>query len=118
MFSLLANSILDETRLQYIVDTESIMKEDQIFVKKREILIKRIMAQLNLFKDQHKLFIGEFIFQQEDLREYMLTQFTRQEYCKNMMEKVKAANPEQARIEEARVIHEPKKSVARRLGES
>ena len=58
----LSISFYDETRIQKIVDTKSIKKEDQIFVSKRLIFLTRIAAQQKIFISQYKMFDMNFNF--------------------------------------------------------
>lgn len=81
LFKFLAISIFDERKLQEIVDLRSIKKEHQVFVSKREQSINRMSVMVNRFLSQYKMFKGEFLFEGEHLKDYLLTQKARIEYC-------------------------------------
>ena len=110
VFSLISQTLYDAERFQDIVDTKSIKKEDQIFVKKREILFKRIMAQLNNFLEGYRLFNNNFIFKGQPLREYVMIELEKCTQGKELMEATKKANPELAAQEDSRKVTEVKKS--------
>ena len=99
-----AIAFYDETKVQNIIDTGSIKKEDQLFISKRLIFLTRITAQQKIFSAHYKQFDPSFIFKGQPLKEYILTQLTRINYCKKEMDKIKQSNPELAAAEDAREI--------------
>ena len=104
LFKFLAIAIFDERKLQEIVDIRSIKKEHQVFVSKREQSFNRMIIMVNRFLNQYKMFKGEFWFEGEHLKEYLLTQKARIEYCLEVMKEVKEENPELALAEEEREL--------------
>ena len=44
IFKLISITLFDQEKFQNIIDTKSIKKEDQIFIKKREVYFRRIMS--------------------------------------------------------------------------
>lgn len=57
-----------------------------------------------MFNGQYKIFHNDFIFKGAPLKEFLLTHLTRSEYASNEIEKLKKQNPEQASVEDARVL--------------
>lgn len=86
------------------MDTKSILKEDQLFVQKREIFIKRIQTQQNNFGTQYKIFNPDFEFQGRPFKDWISNQLAMIQECKEMMEQVKRENPKQAAEQELRKI--------------
>jgi len=62
IFKFLSIAYFDNLKVQDIIDNKSIMKEDQVFVAKREIFIKRIITMSKLFCNQYKIFHKDFMF--------------------------------------------------------
>jgi len=56
IFKLMSQQLFDAEKFEEIIDTDSIKREDQEFIKKREICFKRIMSQINNFLESYRLF--------------------------------------------------------------
>ena len=63
--------IFDEDDYKRIIDTKSIKKEDQIFVKERMKLLRRINTQHNVFLETYKLFENTFVFKGKPLKDFI-----------------------------------------------
>ena len=59
---------------------------------------------INRFLNQYKMFKGEFWYEGEHLKEYLLTQKARIEYCQEVIKETKEENPELAREEDEREL--------------
>jgi len=111
IFKLFSITLFDAPKFQEIVDTKSIRKEDQIFIKKREQYFRRIMSQVNNFLDSYKLFGGDFLFKAQNIKELIMKEIESITEAKIKMEEIKKKNPELAAKEDLRVIQEQRSSV-------
>lgn len=102
LFKLISITIYDSVRFQEIIMNKSITKEDNQFVKRREVLFKRIMTQMNTFLETYKLFNNEFVFKQGPLKEYVMMQLEKVNQAKVQIEELRKSNPEVAALEDER----------------
>ena len=103
IFKLISITLFDQERFQKIVDTKSIKKEDQVFIKKREVYFRRIMAQVNNFMETYR-FLSEFTFKSVPLTEYIQIELEKVTSGKLVLEEFKKANPELAAAEEQKKV--------------
>ena len=95
IFKLLSITLFDQQRFQDIIDSKSIKKEDQAFIKKREVYFRRIMSQVNNFQETYR-FLAEFLFKAQKLTEYIQIEIEKVTNCKVAMDQVKKENPDLA----------------------
>lgn len=62
-------------------------------MKKRELLFKRIMTQMNSFLESYKLFNNQFIFKGKPLKEYLQDQLGHLSWYKTILEEARQENP-------------------------
>ena len=103
IFKLISITLFDQERFQTIIDTKSIKKEDQMFINKREVYFRRIMAQVNNFMETYR-FLSEFTFKSIHMTEYIQVELEKVTAAKLVLEEAKRANPELAAAEEQRRI--------------
>ena len=96
IFKLISITLFDERHFEDINSQQSIKKEDQIFLKKREIYFRRVLTQVNTFLETYRLFKTEFVFKGTPIKEYILSQMDKAIEAKQMMDQKRKDNPELA----------------------
>ena len=104
IFQLICSSIYDEEEFSRIINDKSIKKEDQIFVKERMRMFRRIQSQMSVFLEDYKLFENKFVFKGQSLSDYVEQQVEKVENAIKGMDKIKKENPELAAAEMKRII--------------
>ena len=94
----------DAEKLQNIIDNKSILKEDQLFVHKREVFLKRIQTQQKIFIGAYKIFNPDFEYEGRPFKQWMSEQLKDIDEAKEMMMQVKEENPDLAAEQDARVL--------------
>jgi hypothetical protein len=74
----------DETRINNIITTQSIRKEDLLFLSKNEIFLKRIQTQQKIFMTAYKIFGQDFDFKRQPFSEYIQGKINRVTVFKEM----------------------------------
>jgi len=71
IFKLLSSTIYDGNKVQKIIDSKSMSSDDVTFLKKRDVMFKRILTQSNTFLETYKLFNNQFTFKKMPLKDYL-----------------------------------------------
>ena len=93
IFEMVSQIIFDKEIIKQIIKEKSITKENQVFAKHHEIIIRRLSTQINSFLDSYKLFKVEFIFNGAPLMNFVDTELEIALKCLQGMAREKRKNP-------------------------